>query len=269
MEKKHPLAHRASLNGPNKDTPTHEGAIKSHDHGRFVKKHLDLTETLVCASTKPKHAQLQGQTPYNEKFFGSLAKTIVDTFPLKAFAKSHGCEVGDVIVAIREVVVVPLSKPLNCRVDAGTSTAARTTESIIAKSSNATQTSGAVTMTLGRPNVEGIARPVIMSISKGTQTAEPTPEDSKRPSVARTTEPIIMTSSEATQTPEPSKREAVPAKRANTSISPFEIPDHPRDPKRRRTSTTFPNRSPVKQDVFGKYVTMRSKKTEGHRTPGK
>ncbi|KAL4966750.1 uncharacterized protein BDV14DRAFT_170549 [Aspergillus stella-maris] len=268
MEKKHPLAQRACPNSPTKKTSSHKETTKSHNHDRSTKKHLELTQTPVRTSTDSKTPSKR-QTPYTEKFFGSLAQTIADTFPFKAFAKNHGCGVEDVIIAIRKTVVVPLSKPFKVRVDAESQAAGGMTESSRTEPCNMTEDPGSASQTSATEITNELFEPIVTSISKGTQTAEPAVECPNPADVARTTESTISMSSKATQTAEPAKEEVTPTKPTSSSISPFKIPDRPQEAKRRRTSTTFPDRSPVKQDVFGKYVTVRSKKADSHLTPSK
>ncbi|OGM50198.1 hypothetical protein ABOM_001066 [Aspergillus bombycis] len=50
-------------------------------------------------------------SPYTVEFFADMANTIANLFPFKAFAKAHGCTVGDVSQAISAMVVAPLSDP--------------------------------------------------------------------------------------------------------------------------------------------------------------
>ncbi|KAL4801037.1 hypothetical protein BDV19DRAFT_384051 [Aspergillus venezuelensis] len=261
MEKKHPLAQRACPNSPTKKTPSRGEIIKTHDHGRSTKKHLELTQTPVCTNTDSKTPSKR-QTPYTETFFGSLAQTIVDTFPFKTFAKNHGCGVEDVIIAIRKTVVVPLSKPFKVRVDAESQVAGEMTKSSITDTSIMTEDSGFASQTSQTEITNELFEPIVTNISKGTQTAEPTVECPNPSDVAMTIEPIISMSSRATQTAEPAKEEVTPTKPTSSSISPFKIPDRPQEAKRRRTSTNFPDRSPVKQDIFGKYVTSETLATE-------
>ncbi|KAL4957499.1 hypothetical protein BDW69DRAFT_180565 [Aspergillus filifer] len=267
MEKKHPLAQRACPNSSAKKTPSHEETIKSHGHGRSTKKHLELTQTPARTSTNPR-TPFKRQSPYTEKFFGSLAQTIVDTFPFKTFAKNHGCGVEDVIIAIRKTVVVPLSKPFKDRVNAEFQAGGMAKSSMM-ETSNMAPDSGPASHSSAIAITNELFEPLVLSSSKGTQTAEPAVKGPNPSNVARATEPTISMPFRATQTTAPAKEDVTLTKPTNSNISTFKIPDRPHQAKRRRTSTTFPDTSPVKQDIFGKYVTVRSKKAESHRTPSK
>ncbi|KNG82391.1 hypothetical protein ANOM_008909 [Aspergillus nomiae NRRL 13137] len=62
-----------------------------------------LSESSGTDSVKP--------SPYTDEFFADMANIIANLFPFEAFAKAHGCTVGDVSQAISAMVVAPLSDP--------------------------------------------------------------------------------------------------------------------------------------------------------------
>ncbi|KAL4788107.1 hypothetical protein BJX76DRAFT_230783 [Aspergillus varians] len=94
---------------------------------RPERKLLDALESQGPVSTQSNPALLDRAYPYTEKFFSDLAVTILYTFPFKRFAKENGCQVRDVVHAIRTTVIDPLLKPSAIK-DSKLPTAMRTTE---------------------------------------------------------------------------------------------------------------------------------------------
>ncbi|KAL4925403.1 uncharacterized protein BDV17DRAFT_294463 [Aspergillus undulatus] len=264
MEKKRPLSPNCGIDGPHKKSRTGKDNIvyDNREHtSRHAKKALGLNASRHCAGVKSdkyntpwkRDTVLKERTPYTERFFSNLAKTITDTFPFKEFARDNHCEIEDVVLAIREVVVKPLSKPFKLQKDPNTSAAEGTEKST--KSPHTPVSVGAETIT-SQPTEAGIplvkpqvilGRPTIRRVSLTTQTPEPI--NHKGALVKQT------------------KANVPNAKPTNTGFSPFKIPGSNPDETKRRSSVSA-DTSPVKQGVFSsKYVTMRSKRDGRHRTP--
>ncbi|KAL4980163.1 hypothetical protein BDW66DRAFT_147601 [Aspergillus desertorum] len=94
-----PQAHGNDFDG---DQGTH-----ARPSGRRV---FEVFDNQNSASAKSKQPLSEKASPYTDEFFANVAEAIVRTFPFTEFAKENGCEIKDVVRALKTSVVEPLSK---------------------------------------------------------------------------------------------------------------------------------------------------------------
>ncbi|KAL5041915.1 hypothetical protein BDW71DRAFT_200988 [Aspergillus fruticulosus] len=95
-----PQAHEVNANG---DQGNHAPPSGKRIFEVFVNQN--------SASAKSKHTLSKKASPYTDKFFANVAEAIIRSFPFTEFAKENGCEIKDVVRALKAAVVEPLSKP--------------------------------------------------------------------------------------------------------------------------------------------------------------
>ncbi|KAL4732961.1 hypothetical protein BDV11DRAFT_201012 [Aspergillus similis] len=95
-----PQAHENNANGGQ--------GICFRPSGRRV---FEVFDNHNSAIAKSNHPLSKKASPYTDKFFANIAESIVRSFPFTEFAKENGCEIKDVVRALKATVIEPLSKP--------------------------------------------------------------------------------------------------------------------------------------------------------------
>ncbi|KAL5003204.1 hypothetical protein BDV10DRAFT_68065 [Aspergillus recurvatus] len=199
------------------------------------------------ASAKSKYPLSKKASPYTDKFFANVAEAIVRSFPFTEFAKENGCDIKDVVRAIKAAVVEPLSKPS------------------IQKSSTPRECTPLIPATLASTLL--IAPSPVASQSKhriaprqpGKATMPPAPSWSTglSPSTGQLGESQEGEAAKCVQ----NDAELVSSAAATFKpFKPFTFPEGGRRTKRRKTMAPA-ERQFVKQDVYGNYVPANSQTT--------
>ncbi|KAL6239626.1 hypothetical protein BDW75DRAFT_197879 [Aspergillus navahoensis] len=236
MESKH-LSPILELDNPPRPQ-AHEINAKGDQgsHARLSGKRVfEVFDNQNSASAKSKHPLSKKLSPFTDKFFANVAEAIVRSFPFTEFAKENGCELKDVVRALKATVVEPLSYPL------------------IRKGSTPRECAPRVPETVA-------STPKRLIVPCQPESATVPPASSSSTVLSPSTHQIVESQEEEAAASGQIDAEFV--RSATATFKPFKLPESGRLVKRRKTMAPA-ERQFVKQDAYGNYVAVKSQTASG------